>query len=229
MDKMLKKRKKDIGYNGCRNCQHQIDVLRTCKWMEQGGDGALHLICPRWERSVMDELISRQAAIDSIMEEPSEARYPVFYAEKIEQLPSAQITHESIAQHAQSVGSVEEVIERLRDLSNHAVHTLGEAPFFMSLDDGIALREAIDLIKALPSAQQWIPVTERLPEDDTIVLVTFSCGKVGTSSWHEKTKYNNGFDCFMNGFYDDGTSEMYPVTAWMPLPKPWEGGDSDGT
>lgn len=37
----------------------------------------------------MDDTISRQAAIDSIMEEPSEARYPVFYAEKIRQLPSA--------------------------------------------------------------------------------------------------------------------------------------------
>lgn len=42
--------KRKIGYKGCRNCQHQIDVLRTCKWMEHGGDGVLHLICPRWER-----------------------------------------------------------------------------------------------------------------------------------------------------------------------------------
>ena len=38
----------------------------------------------------MNDLISRQAAIDSIMEEPSEARYPVFYAEKIRQLSPAQ-------------------------------------------------------------------------------------------------------------------------------------------
>lgn len=38
----------------------------------------------------MDDCISRQAAIDSIMEEPSEARYPVYYAEKIRQLPPAQ-------------------------------------------------------------------------------------------------------------------------------------------
>lgn len=37
-----------------------------------------------------EDSISRQAAIDSIMEEPSEARYPVFYAEKIRRLPSAQ-------------------------------------------------------------------------------------------------------------------------------------------
>ena len=40
----------------------------------------------------MDELISRQEAIDSIMEEPSEVRYPAFYAEKIRQLSPAQPT-----------------------------------------------------------------------------------------------------------------------------------------
>ena len=38
----------------------------------------------------MDDTIRRQEAIDSIMEEPSEARYPVFYAEKIRQLPAVQ-------------------------------------------------------------------------------------------------------------------------------------------
>ena len=38
----------------------------------------------------MDDLISRQAAIDSVMEEPSEVQYPVYYAEKIRQLPPAQ-------------------------------------------------------------------------------------------------------------------------------------------
>lgn len=37
-----------------------------------------------------EDLISRRAAIDAIMEEPSEVRYPVYYAEKIRQLPSAQ-------------------------------------------------------------------------------------------------------------------------------------------
>lgn len=37
-------------YKGCRNCTHQIDVLRTCEWLEHGGDGQLHFRCPRWER-----------------------------------------------------------------------------------------------------------------------------------------------------------------------------------
>lgn len=35
-------------YNGCRNCKYQIEPLRSCEWMEQGGDGVDYLICPRW-------------------------------------------------------------------------------------------------------------------------------------------------------------------------------------
>ena len=41
---------KEMGYNGCRNCKYQIEFLRTCEWLERGGDGKLHLICPRWEK-----------------------------------------------------------------------------------------------------------------------------------------------------------------------------------
>ena len=39
----------------------------------------------------MDDLISRQAAIDAIMGEPTDAHYPSWYAERLEQLPSAQL------------------------------------------------------------------------------------------------------------------------------------------
>jgi hypothetical protein len=37
-------------YEGCRNCKHQIEPLRACEWLERGGDGQIHLICPKWER-----------------------------------------------------------------------------------------------------------------------------------------------------------------------------------
>ena len=50
MDKTLEKTKKELGYKGCKNCAHQIDVLRACEWLERGGDGKLHFICPRWEK-----------------------------------------------------------------------------------------------------------------------------------------------------------------------------------
>ena len=36
------------------------------------------------------DLISRQAAIEAIMGEPTDAHYPSWYAERLEQLPSAQ-------------------------------------------------------------------------------------------------------------------------------------------
>lgn len=50
MDKTFEKLKKDLEYKGCRNCAHKIDGLRMCKWAEHGGDGVLHLICPKWEK-----------------------------------------------------------------------------------------------------------------------------------------------------------------------------------
>lgn len=49
-DKEVQKHIKSIGYKGCKNCQHQISPLRTCKWAEQGGDGCIHLICPMWDK-----------------------------------------------------------------------------------------------------------------------------------------------------------------------------------
>ena len=51
-----------MGYEGCRNCEFQIEPLRTCKWAENGGGGAFHLICPRGEkrghRTVLTEILS---------------------------------------------------------------------------------------------------------------------------------------------------------------------------
>ena len=38
----------------------------------------------------MNDLISREAAIDAIMGEPTDAHYPSWYAERLEQLPSVQ-------------------------------------------------------------------------------------------------------------------------------------------
>ena len=60
-----------------------------------------------------------------------------------------------------------EIIERLKNIAGHAVHTVGEKPLIMSLDDGIAVHEAIELLE-LPPAQperekgEWVynsPVT----------------------------------------------------------------------
>jgi len=58
----------------------EADALSTEQTTQSNAPNALNIL----------DCVSRQAAIDSIMEEPSEARHPAYYAEKIKQLPSAQ-------------------------------------------------------------------------------------------------------------------------------------------
>lgn len=67
------------------------------------------------------------------------------------------------------------------------------------------------IIEGLPSAQQWIPCSERLPDKDGRYLTTNSMiGKwiVDWNIWTNEPKpswlYNHG------------------VIAWMPLPEPYE-------
>ena len=49
-DKEVQRQIKQLGYKGCKNCKHQISPLRMCEWEEQGGDGQIHLICPKWDK-----------------------------------------------------------------------------------------------------------------------------------------------------------------------------------
>lgn len=85
----------------------------------------------------------------------------------------------------------------------------------------------------LPSAQQWIPVSERLPEEDlwtgdgkqlsNSVLMTVydendedlivDYGHTKDGEWYSETA-----DEFIECIAD------WKVTAWMPLPEPWKGG-----
>lgn len=86
-----------------------------------------------------------------------------------------------------------------------------------------------------PEKTQWIPVTERLPEEDKEVLITykgkgdelykpysnidittygqmyFGGNKVGNHKhWRSPFQYFN---------------DNYEVTAWQPLPEPFKGGE----
>lgn len=64
----------------------------------------------------------------------------------------------------------EEIIRRLKKISGHAVHVVGETPFIMGLDDGIALDEAVRLLKE----QEAIPCGEKIKAGD-VLLDFYEC------------------------------------------------------
>lgn len=76
--------------------------------------------------------------------------------------------------------------------------------------------DLIDAIKVVPSATQWTPVEERLPEDDETVLCTLSWGGVQAFKFMGKRWYGFGFTQPVRRDY---------VLAWMPLPEPYKGGE----
>ena len=77
----------------------------------------------------------------------------------------------------------------------------------------------------LPSAQQWIPVTERLPESYTDVLVWFEYYRYGDYNrlyqMHGIGTYSKEYDSWIIN-HETGWRKLR-VFAWMPLPEPWEG------
>lgn len=78
------------------------------------------------------------------------------------------------------------------------------------------LLKAIDFAVAALREQEnrrWIPVTERLPEDNRNVL---GCLKIGEESRIYPAFYAHGvwWDCIFN------TTTTNSTTHWMPLPEP---------
>lgn len=88
---------------------------------------------------------------------------------------------------------------------------------------------AIEDIRALPSAdrpQEWIPCSERLPEPDKYVLLSFDNFTLAEVGRYEVDDDGGG------AFYAGDDEKSYSsygifVNAWMPLPKPWKGADDE--
>jgi len=72
--------------------------------------------------------------------------------------------------------------------------------------------------------RQWIPVTEKLPENGTRVLITFSL--LNKEPWIQCAWFGNPSIDFTENknkpYFYVAAGELKGVTAWMPLPKPYE-------
>lgn len=73
----------------------------------------------------------------------------------------------------------------------------------------------LDMLMNLPSAQQWIPCSERLPDMwDERYLVSLAWGGIGVMEYKA------------TGFHNYGSFTPVPIEsiiAWMPLPEPYKG------
>ena len=98
-------------------------------------------------------------------------------------------------------------------------------------DRKISLEDAEYVIEKLPSAQpEWIPVTDRLPEEKTDVLLAFK-NNMAVGFWEDILRdgvpawYANSGDGWMTDT-ENVDSDGIPI-AWMPLPEPWKGEDDE--
>lgn len=109
---------------------------------------------------------------------------------------------------------LEKVLEEIED---HAI----EFELFGMCDDYVSVGWIKEIIRSymdegkdtnVPSNESWIPVEERLPEDERMVLVTCQTKK-GIRSTNR---------AYYDGAFWHGSGSMSSVTAWQPLPEPYK-------
>ena len=77
-----------------------------------------------------------------------------------------------------------------------------------------------DALKEMPSAQQWIPCSEKLPEEGQEVLFSTKTGTVQIGKYSDRGCLNSWFS-----YCDKCRAWNNVVNAWMPLPEPYRGGE----
>lgn len=81
-----------------------------------------------------------------------------------------------------------------------------------------AVKQVAECLPTIAPKPQWIPVSERLPEDAEMMLVTYRTN--GGLLRVNQAYYNKG--CWrMNGY------NVYGVIAWMPMPESYDLEDAE--
>lgn len=91
-------------------------------------------------------------------------------------------------------------------------------------------RMVLEAAEALEKLEkfQWVPVSERTPDDYGAVLLQYSC-RYGFETEQRETLGVGYFDAFGNAEHRTEDCEKFrgEVMAWMPLPEPYKGVEND--
>lgn len=106
----------------------------------------------------------------------------------------------------------------------NAIDALGEEPEVWLENDDYELglnnqwHYDVNALMAVPSAQRWISVSERLPKNDDWVIVTI-LDERGDTPWRytDFGWYLEEANCWIVD-----AEQRKDVVAWMSLPEPWK-------
>ena len=107
----------------------------------------------------------------------------------------------------------EELLEKLYEIKNWKCN--GDSELYEIIKEVISALEA----------QEWIPVSERLPEDE-YVLISKKTTKISGSKWSVAIAIRTADPRSRKIQWRDsgfGVIQNDKVLAWMPLPEPWKG------
>lgn len=103
-----------------------------------------------------------------------------------------------------------------------------------------AISDVADMLTHFPAADvepRWIPVTERLPEEDKEVLISYRYKEGEGDTSHSDIDITSYGQMYFGGqkvgrvkhwrapfeYFESN----YEVIAWMPLPEPYKGGEEE--
>jgi len=94
-----------------------------------------------------------------------------------------------------------------------------ENNFIKCAEEYRQLAELLKELKQLRKQTRWIPVSERMPDLDDVLV--YDGSDIFVAWW-----VNDGIDAGWHSF--DGSYNPYtPILAWMPLPKPYKAESED--